>query len=331
MRYLLIDTANLFFRASHITSTTSLQERIAFAIHIALTSVAKSWRDFQANHVIFCLEGRSWRKDFYPPYKRNRAEERGARSQKEVDEDAAFWAAFDSLVQFLKDQTNCTVLQLPNCEADDLIGYWVDQHPEDQHCIVSTDSDFDQLIANNVCRFNGVSGELITLKGFFDWKKKPILDKKTKLPKLLDEPEYILFEKCIRGDSSDNVFSAYPRARENGTKNRTGIRQAYADRHTKGFAWNNFMLQRWSDHNEVEHRVLDDYERNRILIDLRSQPAEIKADMARLFSELDAKNVSMIGAKFLRLCGRFELIKLSEEASKYADILSAAYLNLHSK
>jgi len=36
------------------------------------------------------------------------------------------------------------------------------------------------------------------------------------------------------------------------------------------------MLQRWTDHEGVEHRVLDDYNRNVVLCDLTAQPAEIK-------------------------------------------------------
>ena len=36
------------------------------------------------------------------------------------------------------------------------------------------------------------------------------------------------------------------------------------------------MFQRWTDHNEVEHRVRDDYERNRTLIDLTAQPIEFR-------------------------------------------------------
>ena len=27
---------------------------------------------FNGDHVVFCLEGRSWRKDVYEPYKKNR-------------------------------------------------------------------------------------------------------------------------------------------------------------------------------------------------------------------------------------------------------------------
>ena len=42
------------------------------AIHITMNSIKKAWQDFNGSHVIFCLEGRSFRKDMYAPYKRNR-------------------------------------------------------------------------------------------------------------------------------------------------------------------------------------------------------------------------------------------------------------------
>ena len=62
-----------------------------------------------------------------------------------------------------------------------------------------------------------------------------------------------------RGDTSDNVFSAYPWCPKKGSKNKVGMLEAFADKESKGFNWNNFMLQRWTDHNGEEHRVLDDY------------------------------------------------------------------------
>ena len=37
------------------------------ALHITLNSIKKAWKDFDADHVVFCLEGRSWRKDYYEP------------------------------------------------------------------------------------------------------------------------------------------------------------------------------------------------------------------------------------------------------------------------
>ena len=37
------------------------------------------------------------------------------------------------------------------------------------------------------------------------------------------------------------------------------------------------MLQRWTDHEGVEHRVLDDYQRNVVLCDLTAQPGNIRS------------------------------------------------------
>ena len=112
---------------------------------------------------------------------------------------------FDDFNQYLRDKTNCSVLRDANAEADDLIARWIALHPTDEHIIISSDSDFYQLITENVTQFNGITDNLITLEGIFDAKGKQVIDKKTKEPKLLGDPEYLLFEKCMRGDSSDNV------------------------------------------------------------------------------------------------------------------------------
>ena len=69
MTYILVDTANMFFRARHVVRGDSIETKIGMAYHIMLASILKSYRDFNGSHVVFCLEGRSWRKDFYEPYK----------------------------------------------------------------------------------------------------------------------------------------------------------------------------------------------------------------------------------------------------------------------
>lgn len=86
------------------------------------------------------------------------------------------------------------------------------------------------------------------------------------------------------------------------------------------------MLQRWVDHNGVEHRVLDDYERNCTLVDLTAQPNDIKAKIAEtIAAAAKTKNSPMVGAQFLKFCGKYELNKLSENASNIADWLVAGY------
>ena len=327
MRYLIVDTANTFFRARHSAHRQSdTWDKLGFAIHVTLSSVNKAWREQKADHVIFCLEGRSWRKDFYKPYKANRAVARAALTESEEEEDRLFWEAFDDLKSFLSEKTNCTVLQHPELEADDLVAGWIQSHPGDHHTIVSSDTDFHQLLAPNVNQYNGIADELHTLEGILDKKGKLVIDKKTKLPKVIPDPSWILFEKCMRGDPTDNIFSAYPGVRTKGSKNKVGLTEAYEDRNRQGFNWNNLMLQRWTDHEGVEHRVVDDYNRNVVLVDLKAQPDDIKAKIATTIAEGSVtKSVGQVGTKFLKFCGKYELNKLSEHATQYSEFLNAEY------
>ena len=322
-----MDTANTFFRARHSAHRQSdTWDKLGFAIHVTLGSVNKAWRDQKADHVIFCLEGRSWRKDYYEPYKKNRAVARAALTESEQEEDRLFWEAFDNLKIFLSEKTNCTVLQHPELEADDLIAGFIQAHPDDHHTIVSSDTDFYQLLSPNVNQYNGIADELHTLDGILDKKGRLVIDKKTKAPKVIPDPQWILFEKCMRGDPTDNVFSAYPGVRTKGTKNKVGLQEAYEDRNAKGFNWNNLMLQRWTDHNGAEHRVLDDYERNRVLVDLTAQPADIKVKIAETIAAGAVKRSRpMVGAQFLKFCGKYELTKLSDYSANYAELLGAEY------
>jgi 5'-3' exonuclease len=328
MTYILVDTANTFFRARHVINGDA-DIKLGMAFHITLNSIKKAWQDFGGSHVVFCLEGRSWRKDYYAPYKAQRAAARAAHTEREADEEKIFWEAFDTFKDFIKDKTNCTVMQHPRLEADDLIAGWIQSHPNDNHVIVSTDTDFVQLIAPNVKQYNGVMETTITHEGIFDAKGKRVIDKKTQEPKAIPDPQWLLFEKCMRGDTSDNVFSAYPGVREKGTKNKVGLREAYGDRALKGYSWNNLMLQRWTDHEGKEHRVLDDYERNRVLIDLSAQPEDIKTIMTETIAEATSanKNISQVGIRLIKFCNLYDLKKISDQAQAYAEPLNARYTN----
>ena len=323
--YILVDTANTFFRARHVVRG-DIDTKLGMALHITLSSIKKAWLDFGADHVVFCLEGRSWRKDFYEPYKRNRKESRDAMSPREIEEDKVFWEIFDEFKDFITDKTNCTVLQHPQLEADDLIAGWIQQHPGANHVIVSTDGDFAQLIAPNVRQYNGVANMTITHEGYFDDKGNEIIDKKTKQPKPAPHPQWQLFEKCMRGDTSDNVFSAYPGVRVKGTKNKVGLKEAFDDKGTKGYNWNNLMLQRWTDHNGVEHRVLDDYNRNVVLCDLTAQPDHIKQIIDSEISIVKPKDVTQVGMRLMKFCARWDLQRIADQAQSFAEPLQARYV-----
>jgi len=317
----------MFFRARHVVRGDT-ETKVGMAMHIIFSSINKCWRDLNGTHVVVAFEGHSWRKDFYAPYKAHRREKSAQMSPAEVEEDRAFFDAFDAFREFLHEKTNVTVLQSQGCEADDFIARWIQTHPNDDHVIVSSDSDFYQLISENVKQYNGVTNQLMSIDSIIDDKGKPVIDKKTGEPKQVGDPEWLLFEKCVRGDTSDNIFSAYPGARKKGTKNKIGMQEAFEDRNGKGFNWNNFMLQRWVDHDGEEHIVRDDYKRNQHLIDLTAQPDNIKAVLDQAIVEaVQAEHKRQVGVHLMRFCGVNNLVRVSDMADDHARYLGASYAN----
>jgi hypothetical protein len=61
-------------------------------------------------------------------------------------------------------------------------------------------------------------------------------------------------------------------------------------------------------------------------VDLSAQPADIKD---KIDSTIQAGAVKrsrpMVGAQFLKFCGKYELNRLSEHSANYAELLSAEY------
>ena len=320
MKYIIVDTMNLFFRARHVGHPgADLSDKLGLSMHLMMASANKLAKREGTDHVLFALEGgNNWRKDFYTPYKKPRAEARQKRTEAEIEEDDLYFEVYNQFVEYLDTRTNVSVIQVPGIEGDDVIARFIALHPDDEHTIMSSDTDFYQLITDKIHMYNGITCELITDKGNFNDKGKPVIDKKTQEFKHIGDPEWLLFEKCIRGDKSDNIFSAYPGVRKKGTKNKTGLLEAFDDMGKKGFNWNNLMLQRWTDHLGVEHRVLDDYERNRKLIDLDAQPQDIKDKVdeaiinALLTSALKHQSATDINFQFMKFCGTHDLIKLAQ-------------------
>lgn len=330
MKYILVDTANTFFKSRHVASRhTDDWDKIGMALHLSFASVqsiVKRYAGSDPVHVVFCLEGRSWRKDFYEPYKRNRAVKNASLTEKEAELDKMFWETYEHFTTYLRDKTNVSVLRCPVAEADDLIARFIHLHPNDEHYIVSSDGDFAQLIAENVKQYNSVSGHLMTINGYYDDRGREVKDKKTGQHKKLGDPKFLLFEKCMRGDTSDNVFSAYPGVRTKSTKKSVGLIEAYSDRIKKGFNWNNMMLQRWVDHNGVEHRVLDDYNRNVTLCDLTAQPEDIKHAIDTAIKEgVRTTPTSSVGIYFMKFCAKYELNKISDQAESYSRWINNPY------
>ena len=338
-KFVIVDAMNLFHRAKHVAHRGDIDMRIGMALHITFNGVRKAWRDLGGDHVVFCLEGHSWRKHVYEDYKANRVTAQLKKTQREREDDELFFEAFNDLASFIKEKTNCTVLRCEVAEADDVIASWIDLHPEREHIILSSDSDFVQLLSDNVEIYNPIANIRMTRDAIYDEKGYQLefnvkTDGKIKVgdkspgfvPERDDWMDFAMFLKCIRGDKSDNIFPAYPGARIKGSKNKTGITEAWEDRNTGGFNWNNFMLQTWTDTDGNEHTVKDRYEINRMLIDLHYQPLEVMEKLVEdIIDEVVTERKQNVGIHFMKFCSRWDLRRISQYPDEFANMLNAPY------
>lgn len=335
------DGQNLFHRQINMSNPAlGLDSAIGMAFHLILYSMRKEWNTFNGTHAVFYMEGRSWRKDVYPEYKANRKVTFAAKTEQEQEDQKILQEAFDDLVTFLDTSTNITVLRNPKAEADDLIAIFIEAHPNDKHVLISSDSDFYQLLRfPNLTIYDPVKDIRITRDGIHNDNGKRlafIVDTTAKIkvgkpdPEFVCDPDwynYALFLKCVRGDKTDNIFSAYPGVREKGTKTTIGIREAYNDP-GKGYSYNNFMNQKWTDHYKVEQTVKLCYERNKMLIDLSQIPEKVKNECLAVIADVTGRPsvpAMDIGVKFMKFCGRWNLPKIGNNSIQFMPLLKSKY------
>jgi hypothetical protein len=85
------------------------------------------------------------------------------------------------------------------------------------------------------------------------------------------------------------------------------------------------MLQRWTDHNGVEHRVLDDYNRNVVLCDLTAQPTDIREIIDTAINEVEPKNINQVGMRLMKFCAKWDMQRVADQAQYFAEPLQARY------
>ena len=341
MKHLIVDIANQLNINSFVRVPEPEMVPVA-AITLTLNTIIKLFDKYECDHIVICCEGGSWRKSIYPEYKANRKVKKLLQTEKEKEQSKYFFEETDRFITFLKEKTNATVLKAGSIEGDDFVARWIDTHPDDHHVILSNDGDFIQLLADNVDIYNSVGKYLLTKdyaineEGSTAYVERVVVENhnnikvkiKKSFPIQVPDPDYELFKKCIRGDAGDNIMSAYPKCREISTKNKVGIKSAYEDRFNQGIEWNMFMLAEWDkvvgkDDNgkpiTKKVRVIDEYNKNIELINLRKQPQYILDIMDNAIIDEEEKPRRMsVGFDFIRICNDLGLHKVKDNIVDYA-------------
>jgi hypothetical protein len=350
-RYCVLDAPNLIWRARHATGreAATAEDAVGLGLMTTFRSMRKVFNKFGCDHAVACFDHFSWRKVVLEGYKASRATDRGEYDEEQQRAYELTMAGVDRLRKFLEERTNVTVLHSHLCEADDFIGRWIQTHPNDSHVIVSGDSDYKQLVSENVQLYNGATGKLYTLDGVFyqdpmklkknqvmrqiageTWKSSMVKPKPKKSdpdpqphPELF-EPAWELFLKVMRGDPGDDVPCAAPK----GTFERD-LREAFT--HQGGSKWTTLMntlrTDQPKDPETGQHPSVGDlYERNCQLIDLSRQPEEVKELLDQCISHAIARErVTRVGFALLEFCRQEGLVRLAEEAERIAPMLSRPY------
>ncbi len=303
--YLLFDISNLLFRSFHANPTESDETIAGLSIFMAMQTLNKYYKQYKPRKkVVMAFDRHSWRKsytaehDFLKPYKGNRRQDMTAAQRAKFERFLHHLKEFEALII---NHTTIVTLFGDRLEADDLIAGFVQQERDDNVVIITADSDMAQLL-----KYDNV--ELIS----------PITDKpQATLDKYYGDAEYYLFFKCVRGDASDNVMSAYPRVQA------TKIKEVYNNAlDGDGYKYINFMNEKWTDQNKREFTVGEMFKHNQILIDLECQPDDIKKLISEVIETELALKKHFSYFHILKFIGKYKLKKLADNIDNFVPMLS---------
>lgn len=304
-RRMIFDTANVLFRihAAQTYKGGASEDSAGLAMHIMLNTIKGYYKKFGPDQLAVTFEGaENWRKAYTASdeckskrlYKANRVKD---------DSMIPFFELIKAFEELVRNHTSLVCLSHPKVEGDDLIGGYVQRFAPlgDEIIIVSGDKDFTQLLKH---------------------KNVSLIDPDSGKPRVCEDPEYFMFEKCFRGDGGDNVMSAYPRVRS------TKLQKAFTDE----YALTQLLNETWTfkdpDTNvETTFNVGELFIENDLLMNLESQPNEIKKIINDVLDHELVHHGKFSNFHFLKFCGKYGLNSIADQATSFNDVFSVTGKN----
>lgn len=298
--YLLLDITNLLYRTFYVQTGEDDRTLAGLATHMALTMLNKYYKQYKPDRVVMAFDRSSWRKLYTAselcvskrPYKGDRRQDMSPSQEAKY---ALFLNHVAEFERLIIEHTTIVTLFGDNLEADDLIGGFVQLHPDDEITLISTDTDMLQLLSHPMLTIiSPNTGKPVTLEDYDN------------------DAEFYLFTKCFRGDPTDNIQSAFPRVYM------TRLRKAYTD----PYEMVQLMKETWVNERGETMLVEELYEENRLLIDLKCQPDNIRSRIDNTIMDAMALKRKFSYFHLMKFIGKYDLHKIGDSIDQYLPMLS---------
>lgn len=326
MKYLIADITNMLYRTYFGNRDAQIEPELA--LHMSLMTLNKFHRQFSPTQTILAFDRSSWRKTYtksdecYSPkvYKSNR---RLKQTPADEEKHRRFLEHIREFEEMIRENTGIVCMAGKDLEADDIIAGLVRAYGEDPEdeldelIIISRDRDLAQLQGKgrdtfypHITQYDPFTDKKITIesaiKDLFKIKdKKPYPDEYV-------NTEYFLYCKCLRGDTSDFVQSAYPGIR------RTRINKTFDN----PFEKTNMLKETWSDPNGREFSVEKLMKEGNLLMNLRDQPKVIQTRIFKTILE-EQENVGMFDYfEFGKFLARNKLERINKSLNNFIKLLN---------
>ena len=186
---MIVDSLNLAFRYKHSGAVGFITDYMR-----TVDSLKKSYKSTKLI-IAGDMGSSSFRKAIYPEYKQNRKDKYADQTEAEKEAFEAFFQEVQELLTQYELDGVYPVARFPGVEADDIAAYIVSKRKRynlEQIWLISSDKDWDLLVADGVSRFSYVTRKEITQDNWNDHYD-------------CTQDEYISI-KCLMGDSGDNVM-----------------------------------------------------------------------------------------------------------------------------
>lgn len=318
MKRMVVDVSNIFWRsvsAQQRYGPADAGDSAGLGLHMSLMSLRKHWNQIQPDKLAVVFEGReNWRKAYT---KSNECySKRLYKGNRVLDPNmAVLFEVMQAFEEMVREYTNIVTLQHPMLEGDDLIGGYAQHFSAlgDEVTILSGDKDFAQELRSPlVTLINPDDGKPRTLTSVCD----------------VEDAEYFMFEKCMRGDSGDNVLPAFPRVRKTRLHKAFGVKDGKVDPSlADSFEMSNLLNSQWEfvDPESGDKRMMSVermFEENHLLMNLLGQPPHVRELITKVITEESENHGQFNFFKFNQFLGKYELKQIAERATDFVPMFS---------